>query len=397
MKKHLLFLLLFSNVIYTGLQDKLHILFIIDRFPSLIKEHIVNQMVYFIDQGHTISIFAEQEETTGTISKKVQDYNLMQYVSYATIPENLDQVDIIFAQYGDLGRKYIFLKKKFPHIIFVTCFRGADLTHIDFYNNNQLADLFLFGDLFLPVCAYFRYKLELLGCSRRKIAISYSPIDCTIFKYLNTVPQNDPLDKHCVITTVSRLTAKKGLFYVIEAGKILTQKGYTITLNIVGSGPYRQKLEEYAKELGIENQVIFHGLKTHEEILSLLKQTDVFIQSSITVSNGLQEGIPNTLKEAMARGVPVIGTYHAGIPEIIIPFVTGLLVPERDAKSIVDSILYYRQFPEKKDIMRKNARSLIRNRHDIRVVNKKLESILLQVKNNRFRSNFLNTFVRAIV
>jgi len=397
MKKRYCLLLLFFLYVNAASQDKLRILFIIDRFPSLIKEHIVNQMVYFIDQGHTIVIFAEQEEITGNISKKVLDYNLLQYVQYGKISEDLNYIDIIIAQYGNLGKKYIFLKKKFPHLVFVTCFRGADLTRLDFYSNNQLSELFSIGDLFLPVCAYFRYKLELLGCPRRKIVVSYSPIDCTVFKYLNTVPSKDPLDTHFVITTISRLTAKKGILYVIDAVNILMQKGYTITLNIIGEGVYRQKLEEYAEALGIKNLIYFHGIKTHEEILTLLKQTDVFIQASITVGNGLQEGIPNTLKEAMARGIPVIGTYHAGIPEIIVPFVTGLLVPERDSKAIVNRILYYRQFPDQKDIIRKNARTLIRNRHDIRVVNKKLETILLQTKNNRKRSIFFSTFVRTIL
>lgn len=217
-----------------------------------------------------------------------------------------------------------------------------------------------------------------------------------VFKYLNVAVQKDPSDRHFVITTISRLTAKKGLFYVIDALKILLQRGYTATLNIIGDGKYQKRLKEYAKGLEIHDHVNFHGLRTHEEILEILKRTDVFVQVSITIGNGLQEGIPNALKEAMARGIPVIGTYHAGIPEIVIPFVTGLLVPERDAESIVDSVLYYRQQQEQKDIIRKNARALIRNQHDIRVVNRKLETVLLRLRNEQIRvkKNFLINFER---
>lgn len=156
----LLLFLFFSAAMNAVVEDKLYILFIIDRFPSLIKEHIVNQIVYFIDQGHTISIFAEQEENTGNVSKKVQEYNLMKYVNYKKIPENLDDVDIVFTQYGDLGKKYIFLKKLFPHIVFVTCFRGADLTKAGLYTNDQFDELFFVGRSFFTCVCLFSIQIR---------------------------------------------------------------------------------------------------------------------------------------------------------------------------------------------------------------------------------------------
>jgi colanic acid/amylovoran biosynthesis glycosyltransferase len=80
------------------------------------------------------------------------------------------------------------------------------------------------------------------------------------------------------------------------------------------------------------------GSKRHEEVIQVLTQTHILIAPSVTAADGDEEGIPNTLKEAMAMGLPVISTVHAGIPELVEDGVSGFLVPERDVEALADRL-----------------------------------------------------------
>ena len=108
----------------------------------------------------------------------------------------------------------------------------------------------------------------------------------------------------------------------------------------------RDELKEIINKLGIANQVSFLGWKTHSEILALLRQSHVLVAPSVTADSGDQEGIPNVMKEAMAVGLPVIGTIHGGIPELVENGKTGFLVAERDVDSLADTLVYLCEHPE---------------------------------------------------
>jgi len=76
----------------------------------------------------------------------------------------------------------------------------------------------------------------------------------------------------------------------------------------------------------------------HAQTLALLEGAEIFILPSVTAGDGDMEGIPVSLMEAMARGMPVISTYHSGIPELVEDGVSGFLVPERDVVALARAI-----------------------------------------------------------
>ena len=90
----------------------------------------------------------------------------------------------------------------------------------------------------------------------------------------------------------------------------------------------------------IEDKVRLHGAQTHDFVIGLMKEADIFIQHSITVQEtGDEEGLPVAILEAMALGLPVVSTYHAGIPEAVVNGSNGFLVEEGDVEGMADRII----------------------------------------------------------
>jgi len=137
-------------------------------------------------------------------------------------------------------------------------------------------------------------------------------------------------------------------------------------------------LQKLINELNLENNVYLLGSKTHEEITDLLYNSHLLLSPSVTDKNGDQEGIPNSIKEALATGVTVIGTWHSGIPEIIINEETGLLVPEKNSISMAEKIKYFITNPEISIKLTQNGRELIEKYYDMKKTNNKLINIYEQ-------------------
>lgn len=135
------------------------------------------------------------------------------------------------------------------------------------------------------------------------------------------------------ILFVGRLERTKGLPYLLEAFQSLVSEGCNICLEIVGAGSLRPDLEKRAHVLGISPRVVFRGyVPFGSELLKFYREADVFVAPS------LQEGQGKVFIEAMASGVPVIGTNVGGIPTIVKDGVNGLLVEPRSSASIVEAV-----------------------------------------------------------
>jgi len=138
---------------------------------------------------------------------------------------------------------------------------------------------------------------------------------------------------------VARLVDKKGVAYGLRAVAQAVAAGTAIRYVIVGDGPLRASLESLARELGIADRVTFCGWKTQDEIIALMGEMDALLFPSITGANGDQEGSPVVLKEAMATGLTIVATRHAGVDEIVEHGVSGLLADERDVDGLATALL----------------------------------------------------------
>ena len=223
----------------------------------------------------------------------------------------------------------------------------------------------------LCVSHFVRDMLIARGFPAKKLVTHYLGIDIPSEVVL------PPMGVSGTVLFVGRLVAKKGVDTLIDAMAILRQSAPGLELSVVGDGPARGDLEKRAQAAGIK--VKFQGWLEEKKVRAAMRRALLLAVPSRTAAGGDSEGLPTVIMEAMALGVPVIATRHAGIPEIISDRVTGLLVPEADPKAFADAILMLKNEPELANRLRGEAYADVRARFDADRQSAVLERMLLEI------------------
>lgn len=146
-----------------------------------------------------------------------------------------------------------------------------------------------------------------------------------------------------VVGIISRLDPIKNHNMLFRAFKKVLQKKHNIVLLVVGGGPLQETLESTAKELGIEQQLIFSGYQNNP--LDWLEKMDIFALSSFS------EGTSMTLLEAMCLSKPIVATDVGGNPEVVEHDKTGYITANNDHELFAEAILKLVEDPESRRIM----------------------------------------------
>jgi colanic acid/amylovoran biosynthesis glycosyltransferase len=271
--------------------------------------------------------------------------------------------DIIHAQFGVYGLYALkLIQVGAIEGALVTSFRGYDATKGLRAEPRRYAELFQSGRLFLPVSESLARKLVEAGCDPSKIHVLHSGIDCAKFKY--TEPRRSE-GQPTRMVTIGRLVEKKGVTYALKAVAQVIASGRAVVYDIVGDGPLRIELERLIGQFGIGTHVRLHDWKSHREIVAMMEASHILLAPSVTAGDGDEEGIPNVVKEAMAVGLPVVSTVHAGIPELVVDGESGFLVPERSVEDLAGRIMYLCDHPEIWPPMSHAARRKVETEFDI--------------------------------
>lgn len=135
---------------------------------------------------------------------------------------------------------------------------------------------------------------------------------------------------------VGRLVEKKSPIELLEAFRIAKtlESNDRLRLTIIGDGPLLEAAQKFTAENELEQAVVFRGAVSNEEVKKELLNTHLYIQHSVTASDGDQEGQGVTLVEASAKGIPVITTNHNGFSDVILDGKSGFLVEEHDTQKM---------------------------------------------------------------
>jgi colanic acid/amylovoran biosynthesis glycosyltransferase len=291
----------------------------------------------------------------------------------------LSNLALIHAHFGPNGVYAMALAEKLKIPLLVT-FHGYDIT----LNRKALwrTGKFLYYQLilheeelkrkasgFIAVSNFIRNKLIEQGYPEEKIIQHYIGVDTVKFS-----PTSQAAEQRYILC-VGRHTAKKGIDTLLRAFARIVKKYSDVMLLQVGQGSLTAKLQALTQQLGIENNVRFLGAQPHETVLQLVQQAEIFALPSQVAPSGECEGLPIVILEASACGVPVVSTYHSGIPEAVIDGETGFLGAEKDDRALaenLDILLSDRTLSKK---MGQQGRELIQQKFDIRKQTAQLEAI----------------------
>jgi len=280
--------------------------------------------------------------------------------------------DIAHAHFGPVGNNFRFVKALWS-VPFLVTFHGYDFSIVPRKEGSDVYQkLFGTADAVTVNSEYTRKSVENLGCSAEKIyklAVGINPDEFTYRECLRK--STEPVR----IITVGRLTEKKGIEYSIRAFAKVREKHPEALYDIIGEGPLRTDFEKLVCELGIEDSVTLYGAQDAGFVRQKIAEAHLFVLTSVTAENGDQEGTPVSLMEAQAAGLPVISTFHSGIPEVVIDGHSGFLLRERDALALAERLIYLIENPEICLKMGQQGRKHVEDKFDIRKLNQELVSL----------------------
>lgn len=165
------------------------------------------------------------------------------------------------------------------------------------------------------------------------------------------------------LLAVGRFDITKGFEYLLEACHILKAQGFAFHLTlaggggrILGLGNMGPQLDKLRRQWQLESLVTMPGLVTHDTLPELFLSHDIFVAPCVIHASGRRDGIPNTIIEAMAYGMPVVSTRIHAIPEVVHDGETGLLVPQKNAAALAASLRVLADNPEKARRLGENGR-----------------------------------------
>ena len=193
--------------------------------------------------------------------------------------------------------------------------------------NNQAAGV-------IAVTDNTRRRLVELGIRAERIHV----VPCGVEVPPELAARPDKEFVRCV--AIGRMVAKKAPLVTLEAFRLAAARCDRLRLDIIGGGPLYEAAAEYVRQVNLSDRVRLLGPQPHETVIRALREADIFVQHSLTDPvTGDEEGLPVSILEAMAHGLPVVSTRHAGIPEAVLEGVTGLLVDEGNATAMAEHLV----------------------------------------------------------
>jgi glycosyltransferase involved in cell wall biosynthesis len=324
----------------------LKITYIVSKFPKLSETFVLGQITDLIDRGHDVGIISIEKPTDEAVHEEVNKYNLLEKTHYINkspsvlgfelndkVLSSLIFTDLIHAHFAANPASWALKISQLFDIPFVFTAHAYDI-----YINpdvESLKEKFEIAKKVITISNYNKkYLLNLLGQEfDEKIEVIRCGIDLNKFKHIQRTPKDI-----IKILFVGRFVEKKGASYAIETIDRLLKESHNIELRMIGDGPLMNEAKNLMNDLSLNEKIVLLGPQPHSIVLKEMEEADIFFLPSITADNGDREGIPVSIMEAQATGLPVVSTVHSGIPELVIDSKTGFLVPENDTAAMAEKL-----------------------------------------------------------
>lgn len=291
---------------------------------------------------------------------RLMNINVRQRLDYLVVNRlNKEGVNLILAEFGPIGSRVASISEA-SGIPLVVIFYGYDAWHKNALEENAegYKQLFRQASAILGVSKDICKQLVELGCPENKV--QYLP--CFVNLDLFQPAERDYSAKS--ILAVGRFCVTKSPQLTILAFNEVLKKHPDATLRMVGEdegGGILESCKVLVQSLGISEKVDFLGSLPPEKVAEEMHRATLFVQHSLTApETGDKEGTPVAIMEALATGLPVVATKHAGIAEMIESGKSGVLVDEFDYIRMAEEMTILFDNPESMKRIGDNAAESIR-------------------------------------
>jgi len=312
-----------------------------------VQTHVVCEQTENLEQFTVANIHSLSSEPLfrQVWHKGLRKLGIRRQLNYLTKIGRYSGTQIIHSHFGDVGWANLGQVRKLNAKHVVT-FYGVDVNNLPIQDPAWLeryAQLFDEVDRVLCEGPYMARSILELGCPKHKVKVQHIGVD---LQNISFQPRQWQPGKPLRVLIAASFREKKGIPYALKALQIVARK-IPVELSIIGDAnqsPDSQKekasILETLERSGLKENTRLLGYQSHKALLEEAYAHHLFLQPSISAQDGDTEGgAPVVIIEMLATGMPVIGTMHCDIPEVVGSAFSHLLAPERDAKKLAECIL----------------------------------------------------------
>jgi len=243
-----------------------------------------------------------------------------------------NKIDVMLIQYGTHAHNLLPFFK-YANIPFVVHFHGYDATMKKVLEKTKnYGEVFREAKKVIAVSKDMYKRLLGMGCNKNKLHYNACGPNDSFLDIAAQFSKNQLL-------AIGRFVDKKAPYYTVMAFAKALNKIPNAKLIMMGNGNLLNTCKNIANTLKVSDAITFSGIVTPETFKGYLETSRGFVQHSITAESGDMEGTPLAVLEASAAGLPVISTYHAGIPDVVKHGDTGLLCDEGDVDTMAENMI----------------------------------------------------------
>ena len=358
--------------------------YIVSRFPHLSETFILREMVALEDRGWSIALYPLIVQSQPVVHPEAQAWlGRVKEISFLAAEVWRANLSVFLRQPGRYIRTWarmLWYNRSSPAFLARACIlfpkavwmsvqmkaEGVQHVHAHYATHPSLAawiihqlsglpysltihahDIFVQRAMLAPKLSDAAFIVSISAYNREFIA---RKVGEWVRAKTHLVHCGVPVERYALKTTawsgqevfklinIGSLQPYKGQEFLLLACKNLVDRGIPLQCDLIGAGELRPRLEQIIRQAGLEAVVHLRGALTQAEVALCLAEADCYVQPSVVTPSGKMEGIPLALMEAMACGLPVVASDLSGIPELVVPGVSGYLVPPGDASALADTL-----------------------------------------------------------
>lgn len=243
-------------------------------------------------------------------------------------------IDVVLAEFGPMAARMTEPCRQ-ADVPLIAHFHGYDVSHREVLQRERESYQTLFRQAarIIGVSEAMITRLETLGAPAEKLELLPYSVDTELFR-----PPDNPPNRPQFLA-VGRFVEKKAPHLTLLAFRSVRERLPDAQLTMVGNGPLLGACKTLARTLGVADATTFTGVVGHAAVARLMRTHFAFVQHSVQAENGDSEGLPNTILEAAASGLPIVTTRHAGIPDVLDDGTSGVLIEEGEVSAMADAMV----------------------------------------------------------